>query len=310
MTKTERNERHRPTNFPRIQVGMYSYGAPRVGNHIFARDYNIFVPNSFRVGLFFPYFSHMPLIALPLPSFPRAVVDGDIVSGVPSAGYKHIGTNVIVDSKGEGSIIIDPSFVEKYLRMSSKTSIGAHSLNVYRRGLKGVKLATLYLNGKLDDTQKRNIFHLEEEEEKPETDGISLPARRSKRSSTSLTTRANSTASLDASVMKIAQESCAYVASCLNDEDDKDDKEACRKGEEDDPELKLRNQDITNVDQWAVEMQNLTVFEKFLLWVGFGEANGEEAPCVDIVPDSSKQILEIASNTLHQDLKTESGEKE
>ena len=244
-----------------------------------------------------------------LPS-PRAVVDGDIVSGVPSAGYKHIGTNVIVDSKGEGSIIIDPSFVEKYLRMSSKTSIGSHSLNVYRRGLKGVKLATLYLNGQLDETQKRNIFHLEEEEGKLHTDGIPLPTRRSKRSSTSPAARASS---LDASVMKIAQESCAYVASCLNDEDDKDAKEASRKDEEDDPELKLRQQDITNVDQWAVDMQHLTVFEKFLIWIGFGEtndeqANGKEAPCVDIAPD--KQILEIACSTLHQDPKTESGEKE
>jgi hypothetical protein len=47
-----RHPHHHSENVPKshIQVGMYSFGAPRVGNHNLARDYNIFVPNSFRVG--------------------------------------------------------------------------------------------------------------------------------------------------------------------------------------------------------------------------------------------------------------------
>jgi hypothetical protein len=348
IATAQRHGHPHPKNLPRsrIQVGMYSYGAPRVGNHNFARDYNLFVPNSFRVGLLCPpppsiwltSHSHSP-IASPLPPL-WAVVDGDIVSGVPSSGYKHIGTNVIVDSKGKGSIIIDPSFVEKYLRMSSKTSIGAHSLNVYRRGLKGVKLATLYLNGKLDETQRQNVFRMEEEERERGggegghhvEDGIALTSTaimtRSKRSSSAFTTgianRTSSTSSLNASVMRIAQESSAYVASYLDDEDQKrreeeegeeDMKEDSMKGEEkadeDDPELKRHNQEVTNIDAWAAEMQNSTYFEKFLIWIGFGKANEEDEdrpppPGTAIAASSpataaDPRILDLTSNVLHQD---------
>lgn len=72
-------------------------------------------------------------------------MDGDIVSGVPKTGFKHSGTEIIIDSMGAGSIIIDPSFVEKVLRTQNKTSMSVHSLTVYRRGLQGVKAATEYI---------------------------------------------------------------------------------------------------------------------------------------------------------------------
>jgi hypothetical protein len=229
---------------------------------------------------------------------------------VPSSGYKHIGTNVIVDSKGKGSVIIDPSFVEKYLRMSSKTSIGAHSLNVYRRGLKGVKLATLYLNGKLDETQKRNLFALEEDQGGHHPDGIALTSTRSKRSTSSITGGAGSTishrtsssATLDASMMRIAQESSAYVASCLNqDEEQKDEAEERKEDEEEaDPELKRHNQEVTNIDQWATGMQNSTYFERFLIWIGF--ASDEERIGVD---DEDKAMIDVTVNNLHSDPQTE-----
>ena len=39
------------------------------------------------------------------------------------------------------SVIIDPSFVERWLRSTKKASIAAHSLLTYRRGLLGLKLA-------------------------------------------------------------------------------------------------------------------------------------------------------------------------
>lgn len=73
------------------------------------------------------------------------VVDGDLVSGVPKTGFKHGGTEIIIDSLGAGSIIIDPSFVEKILRTQNRTSMSVHSLNFYRRGLQGVMAATEYV---------------------------------------------------------------------------------------------------------------------------------------------------------------------
>ena len=40
---------------------------------------------------------------------------------------------------------IDPSFVERRLRTTTKTSVAVHSLLVYRRGLLGIKLAAEFL---------------------------------------------------------------------------------------------------------------------------------------------------------------------
>jgi len=81
---------HETDPIKKIKICMYNFGSPRVGNIHFAKELNDLVPNSFRV-----------------------VVDGDIVSGVPRTGYKHAGTEIIVDAIGAGSIIVDPSFVEK-----------------------------------------------------------------------------------------------------------------------------------------------------------------------------------------------------
>ena len=85
-----------------------------MGNSAFVQLYDKIVPNSFRV-----------------------VVDGDIVPGLPpTRGYRHVGTSVVVDSEGFGSIIIDPSFVERWLRMST-ASLEAkrkHSLVTYKIG--------------------------------------------------------------------------------------------------------------------------------------------------------------------------------
>ena len=54
----------------------------------FAIQYNRVVPDSFRV-----------------------VVDGDVVTGVPGAWYKHVGTEVVVDGESNtGTIIIDPRY--------------------------------------------------------------------------------------------------------------------------------------------------------------------------------------------------------
>lgn len=101
---------------------MYNFGSPRVGNRGFAQMFDRMIRSSFRV-----------------------VVDGDLVTGLPPAGYKHIRTSVLIDGGGSGSIILDPSLVEKRLRAHSRASVAAHSLIVYKRGLMGIKMATEYM---------------------------------------------------------------------------------------------------------------------------------------------------------------------
>jgi hypothetical protein len=70
-------------------------------------EYNRCVPNSFRV-----------------------VVDGDLVSAVPpTSAYSHVGTQILVDSLGAGSLIVDPSFVERRLHTRMRMSIKSHSMS-------------------------------------------------------------------------------------------------------------------------------------------------------------------------------------
>lgn len=104
-----------------VRVGMYNFGSPRVGNGNFALVFDREISNAFRVA-----------------------VDGDIVTGIPpkTARYKHVGTTVVIDGSGSGSVIIDPSFVERRLQFSSKNSVKAHYLTYYRTGLSGAKKAS------------------------------------------------------------------------------------------------------------------------------------------------------------------------
>ena len=94
----------------KVKVTMYNFGSPRVGNGFFAHFYNRIVPDSF-----------------------RTVVDGDLVTSLPPTGYRHVGTQAVVDNLGAGSIIIDPSFIERRLRTHTKSSVSVHSLLVYRK---------------------------------------------------------------------------------------------------------------------------------------------------------------------------------
>lgn len=123
LSSRESVERWRATRpVRRVKASMYNFGSPRVGNAVFTHQYNQQLPDSFRV-----------------------VVDGDIVCGIPKGGYKHVGTEVMIDSLGAGSIIIDPSYVERRLRTRTKANVSVHSLIVYRKGLEGVKAASLYM---------------------------------------------------------------------------------------------------------------------------------------------------------------------
>ncbi|CAM9270799.1 unnamed protein product [Ectocarpus fasciculatus] len=97
-----------------VELHMFSFGAPRVGNSIYAARYNDVVPHSFRV-----------------------VVDGDPVPGVPSWWYTHVGTKVLIDGRGRGSLIMDPSFVEKRFFVRSKRYVLSHLTEAYQAGLRG-----------------------------------------------------------------------------------------------------------------------------------------------------------------------------
>ncbi|DBA04956.1 TPA: hypothetical protein N0F65_006958 [Lagenidium giganteum] len=95
-----------------IKVHMYNFGGPRVGNPSFGRHYDRIVPSSYRV-----------------------VMDGDIVPGVPRFWglYQHVGTEVAIDA--EGNLIVDPSFVERQLHVSSKRKVATHLTHVYRASM-------------------------------------------------------------------------------------------------------------------------------------------------------------------------------
>ena len=111
---------------PRLKASLYTFGAPKVGNGSFTYLVNKWVSDSFRV-----------------------VVDGDIVASLPPTaytptGYRHSGTEIVVDSRGRGSIIIDRSFVERWLRPSTSYSVKVHALLYYHKGILGVKKAAEY----------------------------------------------------------------------------------------------------------------------------------------------------------------------
>lgn len=100
-----------------VLVTMYNFGSPRVGNANFTDYYSERVPDSFRV-----------------------VADGDIVPSLPYTWlrFKHVPTLVIVDPEGQGSMIIDPSLIERKLRTRPNTSIENHKLIFYKTALEGV----------------------------------------------------------------------------------------------------------------------------------------------------------------------------
>lgn len=106
---------HQP--FPgRVEATMYNFGSPRVGNHPFRYAYNKMVPGSFRV-----------------------VTDGDVVAGLPPRlWYQHLGTEVIIDGDGGGSMIIDPSQMEKRFQTRARAHVRLHHMDCYRRGLAAI----------------------------------------------------------------------------------------------------------------------------------------------------------------------------
>lgn len=99
--------------FPRLRSSMsvYTFGSPRVGDHIFAAKYNQAVPRTFRF-----------------------VCDRDVITRWPKFLFlfKHVGIEILIDRYGNH--IVNPSIVERQMRLSS-TSLEDHKLYSYREGI-------------------------------------------------------------------------------------------------------------------------------------------------------------------------------
>ena len=93
-----------------------TFGAPRVGNAVWARAFSKLVPEAWRV-----------------------VCDGDVIAFLRGCGYVHAGVEVVVDASAQtpGYVVVDPTPVEKKLRLGCGKSVGAHKLAAYRKGLWG-----------------------------------------------------------------------------------------------------------------------------------------------------------------------------
>ncbi|CAM9433179.1 unnamed protein product, partial [Ectocarpus sp. 8 AP-2014] len=97
-------------------LSLFSFGAPRAGNPRYAARYNAAVPRSFRI-----------------------VVDGDPVPGLPTWRYGHAGTKVLIDGRGRGPLILDPSLAEQrvFPRSERRRYVHHHDTGRYRQGLRG-----------------------------------------------------------------------------------------------------------------------------------------------------------------------------
>lgn len=115
---------------PGFEVILYTFGAPRVGNHSFANIVNHDLPHAIRV-------CH----------------DKDIVPTVPKLGraFKHAGIEVQMDE--QGNIIADPSYIEKWLR-SSRHGFKYHQLKMYEAALE-----LCFEQEKLADASAAEVMH-------------------------------------------------------------------------------------------------------------------------------------------------------
>ena len=93
-----------------IPVEVYVFGCPRVGNYRFSEVFNHNIPKCFRVCM-----------------------DGDVVTGLPIWGFKHVGTSAIVDRLG--NLIVSPSSMEASLISSSRRRFRCHKMTHYRHSV-------------------------------------------------------------------------------------------------------------------------------------------------------------------------------
>lgn len=94
----------------RMDITCYTFGAPRTGNHAFARDFNEKVPNTWNI-----------------------INDQDTV---PRTGkflimYKRPGQRVLINSSGD--MVVRPSFIEASMMRNKTSSVPQHLLASYQR---------------------------------------------------------------------------------------------------------------------------------------------------------------------------------
>ncbi|KDO28956.1 hypothetical protein SPRG_20063 [Saprolegnia parasitica CBS 223.65] len=102
-----------------LDVVMYNFGSPRVGNHAFAKAYNKLVPNAYRI-----------------------VNDGDAVVGNPkrvlhaycsrNLRYKHVGTVILLSSRASGVFVLDPNIVEMAFIAKLRNNGLSHLMSSYQ----------------------------------------------------------------------------------------------------------------------------------------------------------------------------------
>ncbi|KAF0694956.1 Aste57867_14179 [Aphanomyces stellatus] len=129
------------------EVVMYSFGAPRVGNHAFAKAYKKYAPNAFRV-----------------------CNDGDAIVGAPKRSvqlayclkhlnYKHVGRAVLLSTRAQGVFVIEPNIVEMAFMAEFRYNALAHLGGGYQTMLeKGIKYAINPKKNTLYDPEGRPLL--------------------------------------------------------------------------------------------------------------------------------------------------------
>ncbi|EIE21257.1 alpha/beta-hydrolase [Coccomyxa subellipsoidea C-169] len=99
------------------ELACYTFGAPRVGNHAFAREFNEVAPDTWHI-----------------------INDQDVVAKAPKflILYKRAGHRVVINKMGD--MIVRPSFIEITMRNGS-SSVAHHMLGSYQRSLLAILLA-------------------------------------------------------------------------------------------------------------------------------------------------------------------------
>lgn len=66
--------------------------------------------------------------------------------GYPTWWYGHAGTKVLIDGRGRGSLVLDPSLAEQrvFPRSERRRYVHHHDTGRYREGLRGSLLQVIY----------------------------------------------------------------------------------------------------------------------------------------------------------------------
>eukprot|EP01135_Chromosphaera_perkinsii_P009837 Nk52_evm20s1916 gene=Nk52_evmTU20s1916 len=122
-----------------IDVCLYTFGQPRVGNSTFKVRFNSLIRDAHRVCM-----------------------DGDVVTGLPKWGFSHCGQRTNVDALGNRISL--PSIFEQSLVVGSRRKINSHKMGSYRHAINAcVKVENrlhLYHDTGLDVANSNDNIHI------------------------------------------------------------------------------------------------------------------------------------------------------